>query len=280
MPHRTGWFPARRDDVIHLADAWSGQLDLHGTVWNVPAGRVSDFKASLAQAKTLLAEVKSGGRNPVNTEQCRLTFRELALAMQFIKANFFNSPPRTGDELAALLLSIHDATPTPIAPTDVVPGLSLHNTDGHGLLIRLFQDAAPADQRSADHFFGKWGLRACSKSGILALQTPKFYLAGSKRARKSGFLRSISRKNPQFEQALKPAGRWATAEEAAADPRLLTRPPTQAADLPMHFSTSRKRHELQFSLADIGLEAHVTACWQTPRNQEGPYCPIVARLIA
>ncbi|MDR2477580.1 MAG: hypothetical protein LBD18_07335 [Treponema sp.] len=38
-----------------------------------------------------------------------------------------------------------------------------------------------------------WKLRACSK----------FYLAGSKRARKSGFLWSIDRKNPQFEQALK-----------------------------------------------------------------------------
>ncbi|MDR2476651.1 MAG: hypothetical protein LBD18_02555 [Treponema sp.] len=37
----------------------------------------------------------------------------------------------------------------------------------------------------------------------MALQTPKFYLAGSKRARKSGFLRSIDRKNPQFEQALR-----------------------------------------------------------------------------
>jgi hypothetical protein len=38
------------------------------------------------------------------------------------------------------------------------------------------------------------GLRACLKSGILALQTPKFYLAGSKRARKSGFLRSRPQK--------------------------------------------------------------------------------------
>jgi hypothetical protein len=51
-------------------------------------------------------------------------------------------------------------------------------------------------------------LRACSKSGILALQTLKFYLAGSiepkvRRARKSGFLWSTGRKNPQFEQALK-----------------------------------------------------------------------------
>jgi hypothetical protein len=25
-----------------------------------------------------------------------------------------------------------------------------------------------------------WIVRACSKSGVLALQTPKFYLAGSK----------------------------------------------------------------------------------------------------
>jgi hypothetical protein len=46
--------------------------------------------------------------------------------------------------------------------------------------------------------------RDCSKTGILALQTPKFYLAGSKRARKSEFLRSIDRKNPQFEPALRP----------------------------------------------------------------------------
>jgi hypothetical protein len=48
-------------------------------------------------------------------------------------------------------------------------------------------------------------LRACSKSGILALQTPKFYLTGSTRARKPGFLRSFDRKNPQFEQALRTA---------------------------------------------------------------------------
>ena len=236
MPHRNGWFPARRDDVIHLGDAWSAQLDAHGGDWGLPEDRIADFKNLLAQAKTLLAEVKSGSRTPVNTEQCRLMFRDLALAMQYIKANFFNSPPRTGDELAALLLGPRDTTPTPIAPADVVPGLSLHNTDGHGILIKLFTDAAPADKRSADHFFGKWGL--------------------------------------------KPAGRWATAEEAALDPRLLTRPPSQAADLPMHFSTSRGRHEPQFSLADIGLEAYVTACWQTPRNQEGPCCPIVSRLIA
>jgi hypothetical protein len=219
-----------------MADAWSGQLDLHGQAWSVPPERITGFKDRLAEAKALFAEVKSAVRNPVNTEQCRVMFRELELAMQFLKANFFNSPPRTADELAALLLAVHDGSSTPILPCTVVPGISLHNTDGHGIFIKLLMDAVPSDKRSADHFFGKWGL--------------------------------------------KPAGRWASAEEAAADPRLLTRAPSQAADLPMHFSTSRKRYELPFGLADIGLEIYVTACWQTPRNQEGPYCPIVPRLIA
>jgi hypothetical protein len=46
-------------------------------------------------------------------------------------------------------------------------------------------------------------LRACLRSRILALQTPKFYFAGSKKSRKSGFLRSIDRKNQHFKQALR-----------------------------------------------------------------------------
>jgi hypothetical protein len=147
--------------------------------------------------------------------------------MQFIKANYFNSPPRTADELIALLLSLHDSSSTPIFPSNVVPGLSLHNTDGHGMLIK----------RSADHIFGKWGLKL--------------------------------------------PGRWATLEEAAADPRLLIRPPTQAADLPMYFSTGRKWYELPFSLAELRLEVYATACWQTPRNQGAvlPHRVVHNRLI-
>jgi hypothetical protein len=46
------------------------------------------------------------------------------------------------------------------------------------------------------------------------------------------------------------------------------------------FSLSRKKYELEFGLADIGMEAHITVCWQTPGNQDGPYCPIVSRIIA
>jgi hypothetical protein len=68
----------------------------------------------------------------------------------------------------------------------------------------------------------------------LALQTPKFYLAGSKRARQSGFLRSTGRKNPQFEQALR---------KPLARQRFFCRPgyglsgePLAAAYVPVDFS--------------------------------------------
>jgi hypothetical protein len=166
----------------------------------------------------------------VNTEQCRIAFRDLELTMQFIKANYFNSPPRTADEVIALLLAPHDGSSTPILPSNVVPGLSLHNTDGHGMLVKLFMDAVPSDKCSADHYFGKWGLKL--------------------------------------------AGRWATLEEAAADPRLLIRLPNQAADLLIHFSTSRKWYELPFSLADLRLEVYVTACWQTPGFRTGRIVPL------
>jgi hypothetical protein len=219
-----------------MADAWSAGLEASGSAWGIPNDKITEFKGRLAAARALLSDVSSNLRTAVNTERCREAFHELWLSMRFLKSNYFNSPPRTGEELIALGLAVHDGVPTPIHTAEVVPGVSLHNTDGHGILVKLFTDAQPQDPRGADHFFCKWGL--------------------------------------------KPQGRWAAPEEAAADSRLLTREPSRADDLPMHFSTSRRRHDLAFSLADIGLEIFLSACWQTPRNQEGPYCAITSRIIA
>jgi hypothetical protein len=158
MAHYNGWFPTRRDDIIHMAEAWEVQIDLRGQARGIPQEVITRFKTQLSDTKTRFAEVKSAGRNAVNTEQCRLMFRDLGLTMQFIKANYFNSPPRTSDEITALL-SFHDGSSTPIFPNDVVPGLTLHNTDGHSIMLKLFMNAVPSDRRSADHFFGKWGLK-------------------------------------------------------------------------------------------------------------------------
>ncbi|MDR2482055.1 MAG: hypothetical protein LBD08_00305 [Treponema sp.] len=200
MAHKTGWFSARQDDIIHAAGAWAGQVDLHGQARGIPQERITGFKNQPADTKALFAEVKPAGRNSVSTEHCRIAFREMNLAMQFMKANYINFPPRTAGELAALLLSVHDGSSTLILPGNVAPGLSLHNRDGHGILVNMFMNAILSDKRG-----------------------------------------------------LKPAGRWASEEEAAAAPRLLTRPLNQAADLPIRFSKSRKWHEPQFSLANARL---------------------------
>ena len=204
-------------------------------IWGVPLDKIAEFKSLTTAAKALLTEVKSGSRSDASTEQCDVMFRDLEAAMRALKDSYFNSPPRSSGEMAALLLSVPDDLPTAILRSDVAPGLSLHNANG-GILCRLFTDAAPADHRSTDHFFIKWGV--------------------------------------------KPKGRWAMSEEAAADGRLLTRQPIRARDLPEHFSTGRKTHTLTFSPADAGMEVYATACWQTPRNEDGPYCPIISKIIA
>ena len=36
----------------------------------------------------------------------------------------------------------------------------------------------------------------------------------------------------------------------------------------------------RFSLADLRQKVFITLCRQTPRFQDGPYCPIVPRIIA
>ena len=44
MAHKTGWFPARRDGIIHRGGAWSGQTDLHSQAWGIPPDRIAAFK--------------------------------------------------------------------------------------------------------------------------------------------------------------------------------------------------------------------------------------------
>ena len=219
MPHRTGWLPRKRDGVIHMAGAWNGQISLHGPVWGIPQERIPGFKNQPADAKTLFAEIKSAGRNSVSAGQCLVSFRELETAMEFLKADCFNPPPRTPGELTAPLPAACGRSSTSILPSTVAPGMSLRSTSGQDIPVKLLMDAIPLDKRGADHSFGKRGL--------------------------------------------KPAGRWAAAEEAAADPRLLAHPPAR-------FSASRKRREVQFTLADAGLEILAAPCRQPPRYQDGP----------
>lgn len=71
----------------------------------------------------------------------------------------------------------------------------------------------------------------------------------------------------------------ATQEQAAADPRLLTKIPSRPEDFPMVLTNKRRTHRMELNLDDSGKILFATACFQNPGGIDGPYCPIISRLI-
>lgn len=71
----------------------------------------------------------------------------------------------------------------------------------------------------------------------------------------------------------------AAPEQAAADPRLLTKVPAREVDFPMVFTTKRRTHRMDLNLDDSGKTLYITACYQNHAGAAGSYCPIVSRLI-
>jgi hypothetical protein len=71
----------------------------------------------------------------------------------------------------------------------------------------------------------------------------------------------------------------ASPEEAAADPRLLTKVPARPEDLPVIIDENRKTHLLNLRVDDTGKTFYYAGCYLNGIHEEGPYCPIQSRLI-
>lgn len=71
----------------------------------------------------------------------------------------------------------------------------------------------------------------------------------------------------------------ASAEQVAADSRLLSKVPARPADCPMVFTNKRRMHRMELNLDDSGKTLYTTACYQNPGGWDGPYCSIVSQLI-
>jgi hypothetical protein len=128
------WLPGKREDKLALANNWLEILALKATPWGIPAAEVTgpgSLTALTQEATTSLTVVKSSERTPVAVTKCRVDFKTLLAKMQYIKKLYFNSPPRTDEDLSALGLKPPDTTHTPKpTPTDLVAFLlSLIPTD-------------------------------------------------------------------------------------------------------------------------------------------------------
>jgi hypothetical protein len=143
-----------------LAETWNQVIETQGTAWGIPADKITELKNLTQENKDLLAAVKSSGRTQVNTEQCRIGFKKLEEMMRFFYNNFFNSPPRTGDERIALKLPVKDIHPTKISKPDVEPEVSLTIPTSHAIEFHFRQrdGETSTDSRSLHAYFTRWGL--------------------------------------------------------------------------------------------------------------------------
>jgi hypothetical protein len=66
---------------------------------------------------------------------------------------------------------------------------------------------------------------------------------------------------------------------AAFQRQELRRIPQSVDELPKGIFTRRRTHTFHFELADSGKIAYFSACYENPKGDPGPYCPIISRVI-
>jgi hypothetical protein len=123
MAESKDWLPRSRAGQLAMALTWSEVLDDNGDAWSVPASQVSAFDALMVAAQSALAKTQNTAtRTHADSVACETAFKALVEKMRFLKNNYFNSPPRTADDLALLELSPKNP-PTPVPkPENQVTG--------------------------------------------------------------------------------------------------------------------------------------------------------------
>jgi hypothetical protein len=132
--YNADWYPGSRDGQIHMTDTWIVVFQTKATEWGIPAANVTSFIQANADAKSILAFVKSGSRTPASIVQCNTIFDELETEARYIKKHWLLSPPLTPADLALLLLAQDDDTNTSIGPPEGQPLLTITYPGGPHLL--------------------------------------------------------------------------------------------------------------------------------------------------
>jgi hypothetical protein len=148
------WLPGSRTGQLAMALTWSEVLDQKSDAWSIPAGQVSAFDAVMVAAQSALAKTQNTAtRTHADTVACETAFKALVEKMRFMKNNYFNSPPRTAEDLALLGLSEHGA-PTPVPkPENQVTGKTRPLGD-HLILLELqIVGDMVKDTRASDYGF-------------------------------------------------------------------------------------------------------------------------------
>jgi hypothetical protein len=149
MIKKVSWLSRSYAGQLEMALVWSGVLEVKGGLWGVPAAMVTAFNALIATARTALdKQLDKSVRTPVTRAACNAAFTALVTQMRYIKNNYFQSPPRTAEELVTLLLKPHSTTYTKSTSPASRPEADLGY--GPATLVFHFRDAGAMSRGKPD----------------------------------------------------------------------------------------------------------------------------------
>jgi hypothetical protein len=140
---------------LALSGIWEVVLVEKATPWGVPAADVTLLTTLRAAASAAFAKVQDKTmRTHMDVVVCQEAFKALIGHMRYLKANFFNCPPRTEEEMESLGLSTRKP-PVPVPAPTTCPEIDIDTSMLRQLSVR-YRDAGsttwgkPAGVRGAD----------------------------------------------------------------------------------------------------------------------------------
>jgi hypothetical protein len=241
MAKRTDWLPGTRVGQLAKAKTWIEVLTLKATLWGVPIKELNDPDTGLvaltAEASSALAVAMSTERTVTSTAHCTMAFTALVEKMRYLKRLYFNCPPRTLEDMAALGLLFPDTTHTTTKTPVNQPGIEVIHYAPHVLTIGL-SVASIIDAEETGY-----GIRV--HSGLVPI----------------GVL---------------PTGERPTASFLATNTHVLSSPPLTTEDLPDSFFTRRKKDLVKLPEIASGMACHLAGCYENGKGgTAGPFGPMI-----
>ena len=140
MSTRTDWLPRSRTDLLAMCRNWIAYLiEALRLAWGIPETEFTELVNLYNAAEALLVKTQDEAeRTHVIIVECQAAFKALSAKMRFFRNHYFQIPPLTEGDWAALGFRRKDPHPTPTPAPDGVPAATLSYPGGpHAMIIHL-----------------------------------------------------------------------------------------------------------------------------------------------
>jgi hypothetical protein len=152
MRHGKPWLAGGRQERLAMGRLWVRVLTLKASEWNMSSDITDELMVLVTEAGSALLKVMDkAGRTHGDVVHCAAAFKAMVKKMRFIKNNYFQSPPRTEEELEMLDLHARKIAEVIDAPRNEVREWT-KALDDHLLEVFLkINEVKGQDRPESDH---------------------------------------------------------------------------------------------------------------------------------